>query len=119
MKRFAFAIALILPSIAHAGDVTVVGAEASRQGNGSYRFSVTLKHADSGWDHFADRWQVLSPDGTVLATRVLAHPHEHEQPFTRSLSGVDLPTDLSSVRIRAHDSVHGDTKALFTLKVPR
>lgn len=43
----------------------------------------------------------------MLATRVLAHPHEHEQPFTRSLSGIVLPASLTGVVVRAHDSLHG------------
>lgn len=70
------------------------------------RFDVTVEHGDQGWEHFADRWEILSPDGEVLATRVLAHPHDHEQPFTRSLSKVSIDANLSHVIVRAHDSVH-------------
>ena len=70
-------------------------------------FSVTLKHADSGWDHYADKWEVVAPDGTVLGSRVLHHPHVDEQPFTRSLSGVRIPDGISEVTIRGRDSVHG------------
>lgn len=72
-----------------------------------YRFDVTLRHADTGWDHYADAWEVLAPDGAVLGRRVLAHPHVNEQPFTRSLGGVRVPAGIDRVRIRAHDSVHG------------
>jgi hypothetical protein len=50
-------------------------------GSGVYRFSVTVRHADEGWDHYADRWEVLTSDGTLLATRTLYHPHVNEQPF--------------------------------------
>jgi hypothetical protein len=50
---------------------------------------------------------VLSLDGTLLATRTLLHPHETEQPFTRSLGGVAIPDGVATVEIRAHDSVHG------------
>ncbi len=49
----------------------------------------------------------LIPDGEVIATRVLAHPHDNEQPFTRSLGGVRIPAGLAKVRVRAHDKVHG------------
>jgi len=70
-------------------------------------FSVTVRHADEGWSHYADTWEVVAPDGRVLATRVLQHPHVGEQPFTRELRGVEVPADVTSVRIRAHDSVHG------------
>ena len=43
----------------------------------------------------------------MLATRVLEHPHVEEQPFTRELRGVRVPPNVTSVRIRARDSVRG------------
>ena len=73
----------------------------------AWRFEVTVQHPDTGWDHYADRWDVLAPDGRVLGTRVLLHPHEHEQPFTRSLGGVFIPDDIKEVTIRARCSVDG------------
>ncbi|WP_420409445.1 hypothetical protein [Hoeflea sp.] len=81
--------------------------EFQQTADGTYRFDVTVRHADDGWDHYADRWQVLAPDGTVLGERVLLHPHDTEQPFTRSLAGVDIPPDIRAVTLRAHDSRHG------------
>jgi hypothetical protein len=70
-------------------------------------FAVTVRHADEGWSHYADAWEVLALDGRVLATRKLEHPHVDEQPFTRELRGVAMPADVTTVRIRAHDSVTG------------
>lgn len=90
-----------------AGEVDVTAVKATKSGNGTYRFDVTLKHDDTGWDHYANKWEVVAPDGTVLATRVLAHPHVQEQPFTRSLGGVKIPAGVSSVTLRGGDSVHG------------
>lgn len=106
---FAMATAMVFMTAcpAFGGDVQVVKAVAERQKGGSYRFEVTLRHADAGWDHYADRWEVLSMSGDILATRTLHHPHVDEQPFTRDLSGVRLPGTRSSVRVRGHDSVHG------------
>lgn len=92
---------------AHAGDADVVDARAERAQDGTYRFDVTVRHADEGWDHYADRWEVLGPDGKVLGERVLLHPHVDEQPFTRSQSGIAIPDDVREVTIRAHDKVHG------------
>lgn len=103
---------------AGAGEAVVVDVRATGQADGRYRFDVAVRHADSGWDHFADRWDVIGPDGTVLATRVLAHPHVDEQPFTRSLLGVRIPEAISEVRVRAHDSVHGLSGKAFTVALP-
>ncbi len=88
-----------------AGEADVKGVEVTRS-NDKYDFSVTVQHADEGWDHYANKWEVVGEDGTVYATRVLAHPHVGEQPFTRSLSGVELPDGVTTVIIRAADSVH-------------
>ena len=100
------AILVSLPQV-FAGQADVVGVEAQRQTGGSWRFDVTVCHADEGWDHYADKWVVEGPDGAVYGERVLLHPHETEQPFTRSQSGIEIPNDVSSVAVRAHDSVHG------------
>lgn len=89
-----------------AGEADVLDVEVTSAGNGLYRFDVTVLHGDDGWQHYADKWDVLAPDGTVLGTRTLLHPHVDEQPFTRSLSGVIIAGDIGEVTIRAHDSVH-------------
>ena len=67
---------------------------------------VTLAHPDTGWDHYADGWEVVTGDGTALGLRVLAHPHETEQPFTRSLS-LDAPLPDGPVYVRARCNVDG------------
>lgn len=97
---------LLLPSLASAGEADVLKVDVARDGAG-YAFSVTLQHNDEGWQHYADKWEVVAPDGQVLATRVLYHPHVNEQPFTRSLSGVSIASTVTSVSVRAHDSIHG------------
>lgn len=91
---------------ASAGEADVVDVKFDRNG-ATFTFHVTVAHGDTGWDHYADRWEVVGPDGTVLATRVLAHPHVNEQPFTRSQSGIEIPQGIRSVTVRAHDSVDG------------
>ncbi len=90
-----------------AGEAEVIEVKAQNTGANIWTFQVTVLHADSGWDHYADKWQVLAPDGSVLGERILLHPHENEQPFTRSLSGVKIAPEITKVRVRAHDSVHG------------
>lgn len=89
------------------GKADVVDAKIKRMGNDIYWFGVTVLHRDEGSDHYADKWDVVAPDGTVLGTRTLLHPHVEEQPFTRSLDGVKIPGTVQNVIIRAHDSTHG------------
>ena len=102
-----------------AGEADVVDVKITKEGAGTYRFDVTVKHADEGWKHYADAWDVVGPDGAVLGTRKLAHPHEDEQPFTRSLSGVRIPDGIGEVTLRAHDSVHEWGGAEMRVQVPR
>jgi hypothetical protein len=82
--------------------------------DGAWTFHVTVQHPDTGWEDYADGWDVVMPDGTTLKpdpdspfTRLLLHPHVSEQPFTRSQSGIVIPPDATQVRVRAHDLVDG------------
>lgn len=105
MKRLLLPlIFLAAPALA---DAPVVEDAVATQTASGWSFSVTVRHPDTGWDHYADGWAILAPDGTELGYRKLHHPHETEQPFTRSLGGVTLPAGIQTVTIRAHDSVHG------------
>lgn len=121
MSKFlaAFLAFAVTSASAFAGPVEIVSATAQKDGAARYSFSVTLRHADAGWDHYANEWRVLSADGTVLGTRTLHHPHVQEQPFTRSLGGVAVPVGIKSVIIDARDSKHGRTKKVFALALPK
>ncbi len=100
-----------------AGEADVTGVEVTPTGGGTFRFDVTVRHADRGWDHYADKWDVLAPDGTALGTRVLYHPHVDEQPFTRSHT-VTVPAGIDRVTVRAHDKVDGYGGAEMTVELP-
>jgi len=114
LSAFLFSLGL---SIAIAGDADVVRVDVRADGN-RYTFSVTVQHGDEGWDHYADRWDVVGTDGTVYGQRILAHPHVNEQPFTRSAT-IEIPEGVKSVIVRANDSVHGlgGKETLVTLPV--
>ncbi|MEQ8333158.1 hypothetical protein [Nisaea sp.] len=103
---------------ASAGQADVEKVEIERAADGSYSFHVTVRHADTGWDHYANAWSVLAPDGSLLATRVLYHPHVNEQPFTRSLSGVAIPDGISKVIVKARDSRHGEGGRSLEVELP-
>jgi hypothetical protein len=83
----------------------------------AYTFVVTVSSADTGWDKYADAWEIRGPGGEVLGTRELAHPHENEQPFTRSLSGVDIQSDVTEVEVAARDSVEGFCGDTMTVSI--
>jgi len=112
-KLFIAACAGLVPLFAN--EAVVEAVKVTKQDH-TYRFSVRILHKDSGWDHYVNKYDVLDSDGNILATRILWHPHEHEQPFTRSLSGVNVQ-GLKTVFVRANDSVDGYSK-LFEVKLP-
>ncbi len=115
-----FAIAgCLIAGTASAGEADVEKVRIAEESSGTYRFHVTVRHADAGWKHYADKWDVVGPGGEILGTRVLLHPHENEQPFTRSLSGVRIPRGVTRVTVRAHDKVDGYGGELVTVTVPR
>ena len=91
--RLAFLALLPLPALA---DAPVIE-DAWVEGRTVY---VTLSHPDTGWDHYADGWEVLDEAGQRIGLRVLAHPHVAEQPFTRSLMLDALPEGPLFVRAR-------------------
>lgn len=112
----ALALGLLCTAPLWASPSVIETAEAQRSGAG-WRISVTLSHPDTGWDHYADGWEVLTPDGVSLGTRVLAHPHVEEQPFTRSLGGVRVPEGVTELVIRARCNLDGYTGTPLTLRL--
>ena len=121
MRAMAVGVALAFAAAitpVDAGEADVLDVKVRAGGDGTYSFDVTVRHGDTGWKHYADKWDVVAPDGkTVLGTRTLYHPHVEEQPFTRSLSGVRIPAGTDFVILRAHDSVHGYGGAEMTVQL--
>ena len=86
--------------------------------DGVFSFAVTVRSEETGWEKYADRWEVRGPDGTVLGVRVLVHPHVEEQPFTRSLNSIELPESVREVTVVAHDLVLGFCGEAMVVEVP-
>lgn len=118
MRLFLTICAILAGGSAVADPPTIIDA-AAQQRDGIWSISVTLRHPDTGWDHYADGWEVLHPDGNRLGYRELLHPHVNEQPFTRSLGGVVIPAGVDYVLIRARDNVAGWDDATFRLNLKR
>ena len=98
-------LTLTTPVNLTAGEADVVNVTIHKVGRDKFTINATLVHADTGWDHYANRWEVLDSDANILGTRVLHHPHVEEQPFTRSLT-LEIPRSITEVIIRAGDSEH-------------
>ena len=108
MKQIVLLVPLVAAPQLLADPPEIVGSEVS--GN---RVSVTLEHADTGWDDYADGWRIETANGTVIGTRELLHPHVNEQPFTRSLSVDTLPE--GPLFIRARDNIGGWSDSVVPL----
>ncbi|MBD3664881.1 hypothetical protein [Sulfitobacter aestuariivivens] len=116
MKKHVFAAILAFAGPALA-DAPVIENVAVNKSGDIWRFDVTLSHKDTGWEDYADGWRVLDPEGRELGVRKLAHPHVEEQPFTRSLSGVRIPQDVTEVGIQASDSRGGWSSPITRIKL--
>jgi hypothetical protein len=103
-----------LPPTNAEANANVLFVSATETAVGLWTFSVQVAHPDTGWEDYADGWDVVLPNGTVAKanpddpfTRLLLHPHETEQPFTRSQGNIPIPAKITTVTVRAHDLVDG------------
>lgn len=106
MKKYILSISLLIVNFAQAGEADVIFAKAACSEDRVCNFFVSVKHNDTGWNHYANKWDILTPNNKIIKTRILHHPHVKEQPFTRNLSNVSVPKGFDYVIIRAHDNVH-------------
>jgi hypothetical protein len=95
----------------------VIDAEATVSSTG-WRFAVTISSPYDSPDRYADGWRILGPDGTEYGFRLLTHDHASEQPFTRTLDGVEIPDGVTTVTIEGRDQEFGFGGALFELTLP-
>lgn len=85
----------------------IVAVETDQDVDGSYTFDVTVSSPYDSPERYADAWRVVGPDGTEYGVRILLHDHANEQPFTRSLSGVEIPDGIDSVTVEGRDLING------------
>ncbi len=83
---------------AHVTGVSATGSDDA------YTFSVTVESSDVDCTHFADWWEVLTPEGALVYRRILLHPHTDAisgNPYTRSGGPVAVKGDREVI-VRAH-----------------
>lgn len=85
----------------------VIEVEVTEAGDDLFDFDVTISSPYDSPDRYADAWRVLGSDGTVFGIRELLHDHSAEQPFTRSLTGIEIPSSITEVTVEARDLVNG------------
>ncbi len=123
VRRLMAAVLMLGSAATLAGEADVIAVEVRASGSQVFNFDVTVRSKDTGWDYYAERFEVVAPDGAVLGTRVLLHPHETEQPFTRELDGVRIAPSIGQVTVRAWMKRGKQTKAAggetMQVKVPR
>lgn len=85
----------------------VLAVQATQAPAGGWRFDVTLSSPYDTPDRYADAWRVLDEADNELGIRVLAHDHASEQPFTRSLDGIAIPSTASTVFVEGRDQDNG------------
>ena len=85
----------------------VVAVTVSGGASGGLRFDVTISSPYDTPQRYADAWRVVGIDGTVFGVRELLHDHAGEQPFTRSLDGVEIPDGVDVVIVEARDQLNG------------
>jgi hypothetical protein len=106
MLKTTLAAFIASAGIACADAPVIQSYEVAPDTNG-WRFTVTIAHADSGWDDYAQAWRILDEQGNVLGHRSLIHPHEGFPAITRSLSNVKIPQHIKVVQIQTHDTLGG------------
>ena len=104
-------------SICFAGEPRVLKVRVEKTGGHLYQVWATIQHDDEGWEHYADRWEILDMQGNLLDTRTLLHPHTSE-PFTRSIERANIPRGIARIKIRAHDNVHGYSNEELYINLP-
>lgn len=117
MRILVILLITFFSGISIASDAEVLKVKAELTSAQKYNISVTVKHADEGWDHYANAWRVYSVEGELLGERVLHHPHVKEQPFTRNLLGLRIPSEVTEIRIVAVCSQTGESNKSYTLKL--
>jgi hypothetical protein len=119
--RFAALSSIVLclsAPVVMADSPQIVGVTATHASMG-WQFDVSISHPDTGWEHYADGWEVLDATGKRLGYRELFHPHVDEQPFTRSLRNVMIPDGTTEVFIRASCNRDGWSEQTFRVTLRR
>ncbi|SHE59854.1 hypothetical protein SAMN02745148_00749 [Modicisalibacter ilicicola DSM 19980] len=85
----------------------IVDVEVMPSGENRFDFDVTVSSPYDSAERYADAFRVMSRDEAVFGVRELLHDHANEQPFTRRLSGIEIPPEVNEVIVQGRDQTHG------------
>jgi len=97
----------------------VVDVEVSHQSGKRFSFAVTLSSPYDSPERYADAYRIKTTEGEVLGERILHHHHANEQPFTRRLSGVEVPEGVDRIVVEGRDQRHGYGGKTQQVRIPR
>jgi len=105
-------LAMIAPAIMPADAAEqkypdVIGVKVRVRDANVYDFDVTVSSPYDTAQRYADAFRAVDKDGKVFGERKLLHDHANEQPFTRDLYGVVVPSGVHAVVIQASDQEYG------------
>jgi hypothetical protein len=99
----------------------VLATTFERTAKGTYTVSATIRHNDTGWDNYADAFEVkgnpVQNNPVQNGLCVLTHPHETEQPFTHSQSDV-IAQGIIWVKAKGNVEGSGGSKIYLDLSHP-
>jgi hypothetical protein len=96
----------------------VLNVKVTSRGDGVFDFDATLSSPYDSDKRYADAFRVMDRDGKVFGERVLFHDHANEQPFTRDLHGIKIPTSIKRVIVQGRDQKYGYGGKAFELNLP-
>lgn len=85
----------------------VIAVKVRNAGASAFDFDVTVSSPYDTPQRYADAFRVMAKDGSVFGERILFHDHATEQPFTRDLYGVKIPSAIKLVVVQARDKRFG------------
>lgn len=75
---------------------------------GAWVFAAEVLSPDVDCSQYADWWELVAPDGSLVYRRILNHSHATEQPFVRAGDPVDVDeTTVLVVRAHLHPAGYG------------
>ena len=117
MRQISYSLAAALVAMPLVADEPRIRDATACKSGMSWRVDVTLEHPDSGWDHYADGWEVLDADGNRLGYRGCITRMSTSSPLPARSPISTCPTARAKIHIRAHCSVDGWGEETFRIDI--